>query len=77
MNSIVRIILGVAVLIGAFMAKQKATPVVNEGESASPTVSLFGNEIAPGSLNLIVAAFAIAGVVMIVLGVVGLFKRNA
>lgn len=77
MTNAIRIILGVAVLIGAYLAKQKASPAIEEGEDTAATVSLWGQEMAPSSLNLILAAFVIAGLVMIVLGVVGALKRGS
>ena len=75
MSYIIRIILGVAVLIGAFLVKMKAAPAIEEGEEAGATLSLWGHDMTPSSLSLIVVAFAIIGVVMIVMGLVGAMKR--
>ena len=76
MASIIRIILGIAVLAGAFIAKQKAAPAIQEGEDTAATITLWGQEMAPSSMTLVVTAFALIGVAMIVLGVLGLVKQR-
>ncbi len=75
MPSIIRIALGIAVVIGAFFIKGKASPGEG-GEGVATTFYLFGNQVSPLTVNLVFGAFAIAGVVMIALGVMGLVKRG-
>lgn len=76
MSSIVRIVLGVVVLILAFVFKQKGTPAADAGEDTVQTLMMFGNEVSPSTLNLIVAVIAIIGVVMIGLGAMGMLKNK-
>ncbi|GAA5481468.1 hypothetical protein [Haloferula sargassicola] len=71
MSAISRIILGIAVLIGAFVIKAKAAPAMDGG---SEVLLLFGKEVSATTLTLIVAFFSIAGIVMIVAGGIGLMK---
>ena len=73
MNHIIRIILGVVIIIAGFLIKGKATSA--DGQEVS-SILLFGSEISQSSLTLIVAAFVIAGLVVIALGVVGMIKSK-
>ncbi len=77
MASLIRVILGVAVLVGAFVLRQKGEEAASAGTEAGGTVLLWGREVAPSSLNLLVIAFALIGVAMIVLGIVGLIQKKA
>ena len=75
MSHIIRIILGAVVLVGTFTTKGKMS-LAFEGEGGSGVASLFGREVTPSSLNMILAVFAILGIVLIVLGVMGLVKSK-
>ena len=72
MKNVLRIVLGIAVLIGSWMLKQKGQPSETEG-----TLLLFGNELAHSSLNLITLAFALIGAAMVLIGILGLRKQSA
>ncbi len=74
--NLIRVILGIAVLIGSVVIKSKAEPSNEEAMEAGATLLLWGREIAPSTLNLIVLAFALVGIAMIVLGVLGLAKQR-
>jgi hypothetical protein len=67
-------VLGVIVLIGTFLTKQKASLAATENADGAAMPSVFGQDVTPTTLNLIVAVFAIVGIVLIVLGVVGMIK---
>lgn len=72
MSNIIRIILGAVVLIGIFLTKGKASTAIEEGGSPS----MFGLQMTPSSLNMVLAVFAILGIVFLVLGIVGLIKAK-
>ena len=73
MGAVIRIIFGVSIVVGAWVLKGRATP---NSDAEDVTLSLFGTAVTPSSLNLIVLAFSLAGVAMIVLGIVSLAKRR-
>lgn len=76
MASWIRLVLGVAVLIGSWVVKQKASVASAEsGEEAM--VALYGREMAASSLNFVILGFVLVGVAMIILGVVGLQKQKS
>ena len=74
MSHSIRIILGVVVLIGTFLTRQKVSAAL--GGDGGGVVTIFSQEMSMSSLSLILGVFAILGVVLIVLGVVGLIKAN-
>ena len=73
MGAVIRIILGISIVVGAWVLKGRATP---NSDVEDVALSLFGTAVTPSSLNLIVLAFALVGVAMIVLGIVSLAKRR-
>ncbi len=73
MGAVIRIILGVFIVVGAWVLKGRATP---NADAEDVSLSLFGTAVTPSSLNLIVLAFSLVGVAMIVLGIVALAKRR-
>ena len=74
MASIVRVILGVVVLVATFLAKNNTANALEERGSAS--VTIFGQELAPSSLNLILIVFAALGLALLVMGIRGALKKN-
>ena len=72
MSHIIRIVLGIVVLIGTFLTRKKASLAMEEGGVAT----VFGQQMTPSTLNMVLAVFAILGIVFLVLGVVGLVKAN-
>lgn len=71
--AILRIILGIAVIIGAFIVKKRATP---NAEAEDITLDLMGQSIAPSSVNMLVIAFTLIGIAMIALGIWGVIKQR-
>lgn len=72
MSNVVRIVLGAVVLIGTFLTQRKASLAIEDGGVAS----VFGQQMSPSSLNMVLAVFAILGIVFLVLGIAGLIKAN-
>ena len=77
MGSILRIIVGIGVLIGAFIAKNKAAPSDQLDEEVVTTVTFGGAEMAASTLNMILVAFALVGAAMVLTGVIGLARRKS
>ncbi len=72
MSNLIRIVLGLAVMVGAWLITRKAQPV----EGSDTTLLLMGRELAPSTLNLLVVAFGLIGLVMVVIGILGLKKAR-
>jgi hypothetical protein len=71
MGAVVRIILGVFIVVGAWVGKGRATA---NAAAKDVSLTLYGTAVTSSSLNLIVLAFSLVGVAMIGLGIVALAK---
>ena len=77
MTHLIRILIGVGIVVGAFLVKRKASPVNGDGTSRDAvSLSLWGNELSPSALNLIVVGFSIVGVLIILFGIIGMVRRK-
>lgn len=74
MSSIVRIILGIAVIVAAFIAKGKVEPVEGEG-AESTTVAIWGITTAPTVIYIVIGIAFLIGLSFVVAGVVGLLRK--
>ena len=76
MSSIIRIILGLSILVGTFLAKSKTSAALDENGDPSGLVIMFGREMSSTSVGLLFFTFSAVGITFIVMGVVGLIKQN-
>ena len=77
MKHITRIVLGLAIVVAALIAKSSFVPQVAEGQDAATTILMMGSEISPSTFGLIVGAIVVTGLALTVFGVVGMVKQNS
>jgi len=75
MSHIIRIVLGIALLVGTLLAKTKAAATL-EANGDAGVVIMMGREMSPSSLNMILLLFTLLSVAFIAMGVIGLIKQN-
>ena len=79
MRHYLRIVLGIGVVIGAFMIRSRSA-VSTYSEGSEPTdlgnISIYGQEVAPSSIQLAVIGLILIGAVMILLGIMGVIKQK-
>ncbi len=74
MSALIRIVVGIGILVGVFLAKNRASVVEPVEGVEAGQVQLWGQEMALSSFHLMLVVIGVIGVAMLVVGLIGAAK---